>query len=100
MPEPSPARLRAVHTSMRERPLWEADVPLEPLAAAPWPKLVVPGTWEDAPPLYRQYAGEPLIACAEAVADRIGARHLRVPGYYPHTQHPAEVNAALRELWS
>ncbi|MFF2729082.1 alpha/beta fold hydrolase [Streptomyces sp. NPDC058008] len=100
MPEPTPARLRAVATSMRERPVWEADPPLEPLAAAPWPKLVVSGTWEDAPELYRRYAGEPLMACAEAVADRIGARRLRVPGYYPHTQNPAEVNAALRGLWS
>ncbi|WP_329038947.1 alpha/beta hydrolase [Streptomyces sp. NBC_01725] len=100
MPEPTPRRLRAVRTSMRERPVWEADPPLEPLAAAPWPKLVVSGTWEDAPELYRRYAGEPLLACAEAVADRTGARRLRVPGYYPHTQYPAEVNAALRELWS
>ncbi|MFF3172758.1 alpha/beta fold hydrolase [Streptomyces sp. NPDC057900] len=100
MPEPTPARLRAVLTSMHERPVWEADPPLEPLAAASWPKLVIWGTWEDAPELYRRYAGEPLVACAEAVADRIGARRLRVPGYYPHTQHPAEVNAALRELWS
>jgi pimeloyl-ACP methyl ester carboxylesterase len=100
MPEPTPARLRAVRTSMRERPVWEADPPLEPLSDAPWPKLVVSGTWEDAPELYRRYAGEPLLACAEVVADRIGARRLRVPGYYPHTQHPTEINAALRALWS
>ncbi|MGZ0199616.1 hypothetical protein ACNFR7_05330 [Streptomyces sp. RM1] len=26
-------------------------------------------------------------------------RLLRVPGYYPHTQEPAAVNAALREFW-
>ena len=42
---------------------------------------------------------ELVLACADAVADRIGAQRLRVPGYYPHTQHPAEVNAALRRLW-
>ena len=99
MPEPTPERLRAVRTSMRERPVWEADPPLEPLAAAPWPALVITGTWAGAPEAYRRYAGEPLLACADAVADRIGARRLRVPGYYPHTQHPAEVNAALRALW-
>ncbi|MGC5027675.1 alpha/beta fold hydrolase [Tsukamurella sp. DT100] len=99
MPEPTPQRLRAVSTSMRERPVWEADPPLEPLAAAPWPSLVVTGTWDDAPEEYRRYAGAPLLACADAVADRIGARRLRVAGYYPHTQHPAEVNAALRRLW-
>ncbi|UUU26865.1 alpha/beta fold hydrolase [Streptomyces sp. DSM 40750] len=99
-PDPTPQRLRAVATSMRERPIWEANVPLEPLRAAPWPTLVIRGDWRDAPELYRAYVGEALIACAEAVADAVGARLLRVPGYYPHTQQPATVNAALRELWS
>ncbi|GHH00404.1 alpha/beta fold hydrolase [Streptomyces rubradiris] len=99
LPDPTPRRLRAVATSMRERPVWEAVVPLEPLRSAPWPTLVIRGTWDDAPEPYRTYAGEPLIACAEAVADAVGARVLRVPGYYPHTQQPAAVNAALRELW-
>ncbi|MGP3775921.1 alpha/beta fold hydrolase [Streptomyces sp. SDT5-1] len=99
MPDPTPERLRAVATSMRERPVWEAVVPLEPLRDAPWPTLVIRGTWEDAPDLYRTYAGEPLIACAEAVATALDARLLRVPGYYPHTQQPAAVNAALGELW-
>ncbi|MFE1797923.1 alpha/beta fold hydrolase [Streptomyces sp. NPDC059517] len=99
MPEPTAQRLRAVATSMRERPVWEARVPLEPVRAAPWPKLVICGTWEDAPELYRTYVGEPLMVCAEAVADGAGARLLRVAGHYPHTQQPATVNAALRELW-
>ncbi|GAA3104778.1 alpha/beta fold hydrolase [Streptomyces rectiviolaceus] len=99
MPEPTPQRLRSVATSMRERPVWEATVPLKPLQAAPWPTLVICGTWQDAPEMYRTYAGEPLIACAEAVADATGGRLLRVDGYYPHTQQPAVVNAALRELW-
>lgn len=100
MPAPTRDRLRAVRTSMRERPVWEADPPLAPLAAAPWPALVITGTWDDAPEEYRRYAGEPLLACANAVAERIGARRLRVPGYYPHTQHPGAVNAALRALWA
>ena len=99
MPDPTPQRLRAVATSMHERPVWEAVVPLSPLRAAPWPTLVVCGTWQDAPELYRRYAGEPLIACAEAVAETVGARLLRVAGYYPHTQQPGTVNAALRDLW-
>ncbi|KXP12679.1 alpha/beta hydrolase [Tsukamurella pseudospumae] len=100
MPTPTPERLRAVRTSMRERPVWESDPPLAPLAAAPWPSLVITGTWNDAPEQYRRYAGEPLLACADAVAARIGARRLRVPGYYPHTQHPGAVNVALRALWA
>ncbi|MFD0308244.1 hypothetical protein [Streptomyces sp. NPDC127119] len=35
----------------------------------------------------------------EAVADGVGARLVRVAGYYPHTQQPVTVNAVLRELW-
>ncbi|HEY3873708.1 MAG TPA: alpha/beta hydrolase [Actinocrinis sp.] len=100
MPEPTPQRLRAVATSMHERPVWEARTPVEPLREAAWPTLVICGTWQDAPELYRTYAGEPLIACAEAVAEAVGAQFLRVPGYYPHTQHADEVNRALRDLWA
>jgi hypothetical protein len=75
-------------------------VPLAPLRAAPSPTLVVCGTRQDAPEPYRTYAGEPLIACAEAVAEAVDGQLLRVPGHYPHTRQPATVNAALRRLWS
>ncbi|MGD3112809.1 alpha/beta fold hydrolase [Streptomyces sp. YGL11-2] len=102
MPQPTAQRLRAVATSMHERPIWEAQVPLEPLRTAPWPTLVICGTWQDAPEPYRTYVGEPLMACAEAVTEALGvrARLLRVPGFYPHTQQPAAVNTALRQLWA
>ncbi|MFS7875201.1 alpha/beta fold hydrolase [Streptomyces asiaticus] len=98
-PEPTPARLRAAAASMAERPCWDADIPLGPLAEAPFPKLMISGDWAGAPEQYRRYAGEPLIACADHVAAAIGADHLIVPGYYPHTQQPERTNAALRELW-
>ncbi|POX42645.1 alpha/beta hydrolase [Streptomyces sp. Ru73] len=98
-PEPTPERLRAAAATMAERPCWDADIPLGPLAGAPFPKLMVSGDWAGAPEQYRKYAGEPLIACAEHIAAAIGAEHLVVPGYYPHTQQPDRVNAALRELW-
>src|SRR5436190_1743564 len=65
--EPTPARLRAAATAMRERPCWEADVPLAALAAAPLPKLVICGTWGTAPAAYRAAAGEALMACAAVV---------------------------------
>lgn len=100
MPEPTPRRLRAVATSTRERPVREATAPLEPLRAAPWPTLVICGTWQDAPEPYRAHVGEALIACAEAVPDALDGRLLRVPGYHPHTQQPTTVIAALRALWS
>ncbi|WP_439944026.1 alpha/beta fold hydrolase [Streptomyces sp. BBFR115] len=100
MPEPTPRRLRAVATSMRERPVWEADIPLEAIRDARLPVLVICGTWDGAPDAYREHVGRPLVAVAESLTDSLGGRLVRVPGYYPHTQEPAAVNAALREFWS
>ena len=101
MPAPTPHRLRAVRTAMRERPSWEAEIPVEPLASAPWPKLVISGTWESASSDYRALAGEALMACASIVAECIGGTLLRVPGaaHDPHREQPEIVNAALRNLW-
>lgn len=99
--DPTPARLRATRTASRERPCWEADFPLEPVAAAPWPKLIVAGTWETAPLAYRTLAGEASMACAAVLTQRMGARLLRVPGatHWSQNERPDVVNAALRTLW-
>ncbi|GGV96830.1 hypothetical protein GCM10015535_66990 [Streptomyces gelaticus] len=99
MPEPTSRRLRAVATSMRERPIWEAEIPLGVIRGAALPILVICGTWERAPAAYREHVGLPLMAVAESLTDSLGGRLLRVRGYYPHTQEPAVVNAALREFW-
>lgn len=99
MPEPTPRRLRAVATSMGERPIWEAEIPLEAIRDAAPPVLVICGSWEHAPVAYREHVGLPLVAVAESLTDSLGGRLLRVPGYYPHTQEPAVVNAALRKFW-
>lgn len=84
---------------MRERPIWEAEIPLEVVRGAALPILVICGTWESAPAMYREHVGLPLMAVAESLTDSLGGRLLRVPGYYPHTQEPAAVNTALREFW-
>ncbi|MFF9481523.1 alpha/beta fold hydrolase [Streptomyces sp. NPDC014733] len=99
VPEPTPRRLRAVATSMGERPIWEAEIPLEVIRGAALPTLVICGTWDRAPAAYREHVGLPLMAVAESLTNSLGGRLLRVPGYYPHTQEPTMVNAALREFW-
>lgn len=99
MPEPTSRRLRTVATSMRERPVWEAEIPLEVIRGAALPILVICGTREHAPALHREHVGLPLMAVAESLTDSLAGRLLRVPGYYPHTQEPAAVNAALRDFW-
>ncbi|UNO43167.1 alpha/beta hydrolase [Streptomyces sp. MST-110588] len=101
VPEPTPRVLRAVRSAMAERPSWDAEVPLGPIASAEWPKVVVNGTWERAHPAYREFVGEALAACGETVAELIGARHVRVEGagHLPHQERPDVVNDVLRRLW-
>ncbi|MEU8682580.1 alpha/beta hydrolase [Streptomyces sp. NPDC048611] len=101
VPEPTPRLLRAVRSAMRERPVWDAELPLGPLAAATLPKTVLNGTWETAHPGHREFSGRALMACGAYLAGAIGARHVRVSGagHAPHQDRPAEVNALLARLW-
>ncbi|RKT85771.1 Pimeloyl-ACP methyl ester carboxylesterase [Saccharopolyspora antimicrobica] len=98
-PEPTPELARATRTALNEFPAWEAQIPLDRLGA--FPKLVITGTWENAPQAYREHGGEPIMQCAAVTAERIGADLLRVDGasHWPHSQRADVVNAALREFW-
>lgn len=97
----TPQRLRAARTASREKPCWEAAIPVGALRSAAFPKLVIAGTWETAPDLYRRRGGEPLMACARVTAQKIGARFRQVPSvhHYPHVDSPAEVNTILDDFW-
>jgi pimeloyl-ACP methyl ester carboxylesterase len=101
IPEPREFAVRAAETALRERPCWEADVPVDALRPHGYPKLALAGTWENARPDYRSDVGEALIVTAGVVASRIGARLHRVPGadHAPHQQRPDEVNRLLLRLW-
>jgi pimeloyl-ACP methyl ester carboxylesterase len=101
LPELTSDRLRAARTALLERPSWEAEIPLEPLASASWPKLVITGTWDAAAREYRAWVGEAMMVCGATVAERIGGTLLRVPGaaHEPHCEQAALVNTALRNLW-
>jgi hypothetical protein len=54
---------------MAERPPWEADLPLDDLAAAPFPKLVISGDHSEA-----------FETVCDTIAARIGARRAVVAG--------------------
>lgn len=101
IPEPRDFALRAARTAMRERPCWEADLPVDALGAHDYPKLVLAGRWDTASADYRSRTGEALIATAQLVARRIGGRFHEVPGadHMPHQQRPEEVNRLLLDLW-
>jgi pimeloyl-ACP methyl ester carboxylesterase len=81
---PSPERIarqdaRALASSAEERGPWEASIPLEVLAAAPFPKLVVSGTWESARPEARALAGRAFAAVCDVLQAGLGAERLRIP---------------------
>jgi pimeloyl-ACP methyl ester carboxylesterase len=65
----SAALLQGARTLMVERGPWEADPPLDELAAAPWPKLVVSGAHSDA-----------FDAVCDVLEERLGAERAVLPG--------------------
>lgn len=99
--EPTPRRLRAAATVLRERVCWEAGVPLPALRAATFPKLVIAGAWDNVPQSFREQGGTPLMRCAQITAERIGARHVTIPGagHNVHVEASEQVNALLAEFW-
>ncbi|GAA1972136.1 alpha/beta fold hydrolase [Kitasatospora viridis] len=102
MPELTPRRLRATASAMAERVVWEAVLPLEPLAAGGYPKLVVNGDWSSASPEYRAFSGEAFLAFGVFLAERIGGRRVLVPGtdHSPHQDRPQEFNRLLGRFWA
>jgi pimeloyl-ACP methyl ester carboxylesterase len=65
----SPALLQGARTLMVERGPWEADPPLDELAAAPWPKLVFSGAHSEA-----------FDAVCDVLEERLGAERAVLPG--------------------
>jgi len=65
----TPELLQGARTLMVERSPWEAEPPLDELAAAPWPKLVVSGGHHDA-----------FDAVSDVLEERLGAERAVLPG--------------------
>lgn len=99
--EPTPMRLAAAKAGLNGMPFWEVDIPLRPLIAASFPKLIIAGDWKVAPAAYREHAGEAMMACGRALARRIDATFVTVPGssHWPQSQQSTLVNRLLQELW-
>jgi pimeloyl-ACP methyl ester carboxylesterase len=65
----SPALLQGARTLMVERYPWTAEIPLDELAAAPFPKLVVSGAHS-----------EPFDVVCDVLEERLGAERAVLPG--------------------
>ena len=70
LPEPLPPALeQGARAAMVERPPWEAEIPLDELAAAPFPKLVISGGHHAA-----------FDAVCDVLEERLGADRAVLPG--------------------
>jgi hypothetical protein len=63
----------AAATTAREPAPWDAEVPVDRLAAAPFPKLVVSSAWDIAPPLAREIAGSSFRVICDTLAEKLSA---------------------------
>jgi hypothetical protein len=63
----------AAATTAREPAPWDTEVPLDRLAAAPFPKLVVSGAWDIAPPPAREIAGSAFRVICDTLAEKLPA---------------------------
>ena len=76
----SPRARRGVRASMTERFPWEAEIPLDRLAAADVPTLVARGAWDEVEPGARELAGAAFAAVCRVVVERLHAEEAVFPG--------------------
>jgi pimeloyl-ACP methyl ester carboxylesterase len=92
--------LMAARSSWRERHPYEADIPLDELERASFPKLVVRGTWDNAPLPARERAGAVFGSICDVLEERLRAESVRFEGAAHNPQLLGEpFNARLRTFW-
>jgi pimeloyl-ACP methyl ester carboxylesterase len=87
----------AYRTSMHQRLPWEAQIPIDRLGAAVFPKLVIAGGWDTASPATRATAGAALRDVCDVLVERLGAEEAVIAGalHSPQSARPAAFNARL-----
>jgi pimeloyl-ACP methyl ester carboxylesterase len=94
------AAVRGAVSSWRERPPWEAEIPLEDLRAAPFHKLVVRGAWDVAPPEARAVGGRALHRVCDLLVEALDAESATFAGAAHGPQRlGAPFNERLLEFW-
>ena len=87
-PSPLPPELeQSARLLVSERGPWEAEIPVEPLADAPFPKLVVSGAHHEA-----------FDAICDALESQLRAERLVLPGFGHNPQRHPAFNAALADF--
>jgi hypothetical protein len=102
--EPPPARLqgkelRGAESSWHERSPWEAEIPLEALRRAPFPKLVVRGAWDQVPPDAEAVGKPSFHAVCDVLVDELDAETETIAGVAHSIPRAGErLNCVLREF--
>ncbi len=98
LPPLSDDDIRAIRSSMTERPPFEAEIPLNELASATFPKLIVSGGRER--PVQSQ--GRALMKVCDVLEHELHACRVVIEGatHNPQLSHPELFNKALLEFLS
>jgi pimeloyl-ACP methyl ester carboxylesterase len=93
--------LRGAISSWRERPPWDAEIPLDELRAAPVPTFVVRGAWDETPPEARAVGARALHRVCDVLVDALDAESARFAGaaHNPQLLGPP-FNERLRSYWA
>jgi pimeloyl-ACP methyl ester carboxylesterase len=96
----SPRARRGVRSSMTERFPWEAEIPLDRIAAAAVPTLVARGAWDETERTARELAGAAFAAVCAVLVERLGAEEAVFSGAAHQPQLlGAPFNDRLEAFW-
>jgi pimeloyl-ACP methyl ester carboxylesterase len=93
------ADLEAARASLGERQPWEAEIPLDVIAHARTPVLLVQGDWCPAPLSARARAGTAFRAVCNVLHERLNAQRAVFPAAHNPQRLGRLFNDRLREFW-
>lgn len=96
----TPASARAATATMTERPPWEAEIPLDALASAGPPVLVVSGRWDNLAAGEQALGRMAFGAVCDALSRAVATRRVIIDGWAHGCQYSGDLfNDALRSFW-
>ena len=99
-PKLTPESAHAAAATMTERPPWQAEIPLEALASAGHPVLVVGGRWDNIAAGEQALGRRAFGAVGDALTEALDARRLIIDGWAHGCQYSGKpFNDALRSFW-
>jgi pimeloyl-ACP methyl ester carboxylesterase len=92
--------IRAATTTMTERPPWEAEIPLDALASAGFPAMIVSGRWDNLAVGEQALGRRALGTACDALTRSLDAGRVIIDGWAHGCQYSGEpFNSALRSFW-